>query len=189
MGANFWHSRAINTEDNSLIWPKFELIREFMAVQATCKFDEDLIKTEGTINRTRSNIGFFSFQGQVTPKWKAWSGQNSNSSENLWLCWLPAILMTIWSKLNALSIGQGQIRAFSALKGKLTLTWIVWCGWKSNSSEILWLTWLSAWLMKIWSKVKLLSSEQLCLHYKSMGKFFIAQGQVTPKKIVWSGPK
>ena len=33
-------------------------------------------------------------------------------------------------------------------------------------------------------EVKSLSSEQHCLHCKSMGKFFIAQGQVTPKKIV-----
>ena len=39
-----------------------------MAVLATCKFDEDPIKTEGTINQTRSNMGFFGSQGQVTPK-------------------------------------------------------------------------------------------------------------------------
>ena len=50
----------------TLIWPKFELIREFMAVLVTCKFDEDLIKIEGTIARTRSNMGFFSTQEQVT---------------------------------------------------------------------------------------------------------------------------
>ena len=27
------------------------------------------IKIEGTIDRTRSNMGFFATQGQVTPKW------------------------------------------------------------------------------------------------------------------------
>ena len=32
------------------------------------KFDEDPIKIEGTIDRTRSNMGFFGSQGQVTPK-------------------------------------------------------------------------------------------------------------------------
>ena len=37
-----------------------------MAVMATCKSDEDLIKTEGTIDRTRSIMGFFGSQGQVT---------------------------------------------------------------------------------------------------------------------------
>ena len=70
MGANFRHSRTSNTEVNSLIWPKFELIREFLADLATCKFDEDPIKIEGTIDRTRSNVGFFGSQGQVTLKWK-----------------------------------------------------------------------------------------------------------------------
>ena len=38
-----------------------------MAVLATCKFDEDMIEIEGTIDRTRSNMGFFGSQGQVTP--------------------------------------------------------------------------------------------------------------------------
>ena len=32
-----------------------------MAVLATCKFDEDPIKIEGTIDRTRANIGFFCY--------------------------------------------------------------------------------------------------------------------------------
>ena len=96
-----------------------------MAVLDTCKFDEDPIKTECTIDMTRSNMGFFSTQG----------------------------------------------------KGQVTLTWIVWCGWKSNSSKILWRSWLPARLTKIGSKVKSLSSGQHCLHYNSMGKIFVVQGQ------------
>ena len=40
-----------------------------MAVSVTCMFDEDPIKIEGTIDRTRSNMGFFATQGQVTSKW------------------------------------------------------------------------------------------------------------------------
>ena len=107
-----------------------EIIGEFMAVLVICQFDEDLIKIECTIDRTRSNMGFFSTQGQVP------------------------------------------------------LMWIVRCGWKSNLSEILWQNWLPARLKKIDSKVKSLSSGQ---HYNSMGKFFIVQGQVTPKKIIRSG--
>ena len=59
MGANFQHSRASNTKVNSLTWPKLQLIREFMAVLATCKFNEDPIKIEGTIDQTRSNMGIF----------------------------------------------------------------------------------------------------------------------------------
>ena len=60
---------------------------------------------------------------------------------------------------------------FFSTQGQESLTWTVWCGWKSNSSKILWLCWLSARLMKIGSKVKLLSSGQHCPHYKS-GKNF-----------------
>ena len=40
-----------------------------MAAPVICTFDEDPIKIEGTIDRTRSNMGFFDTQGQVTPKW------------------------------------------------------------------------------------------------------------------------
>ena len=40
-----------------------------MAAPVTYIFDEDPIKIEGTIDRTRSNMGFFGSQGQVTPKW------------------------------------------------------------------------------------------------------------------------
>ena len=65
MGANFRHSRASNTKVNNLIWQNFELTREFMAVPVTSKFDEDMIKPECTIDRTRSNMGFFGTQGQV----------------------------------------------------------------------------------------------------------------------------
>ena len=41
--------------------------------------------------------------------------------------------------------------------------------------------------MKIRSKVKSLSSRHF-LHYKSMGKFFVAQGRVTPNQIVQPHP-
>ena len=39
-----------------------------MAVLALCKFDEDPIKIEGTIDWTRLNMGLFGSQGQVTSK-------------------------------------------------------------------------------------------------------------------------
>ena len=40
-----------------------------MAALVTCKFDEDPIKIEDTIDQTRSNMGFIATQGQVTKKW------------------------------------------------------------------------------------------------------------------------
>ena len=56
-----------------------------MAAPVTCKLDEDLNKFEGTIDRTRSYMGFFATQQQVTQKWIVRSGGNSNSSKILWL--------------------------------------------------------------------------------------------------------
>ena len=70
-----------------------------MAALVASKFDKDPIKIEGTIDRTRSNKGFFFTQGQVTPKWIVRSGWNSNSFKILWLSWLPARLMKIGSKV------------------------------------------------------------------------------------------
>ena len=40
------HSRANNSKVNDLIWPKFELVRAFMSVPVTCKFDKDPIKSD-----------------------------------------------------------------------------------------------------------------------------------------------
>ena len=56
------------TEENSLISPEFKFNQDCMAVLTNCKFDEDPMKTEGPIDRTRSRMAFFSTQGQVTPK-------------------------------------------------------------------------------------------------------------------------
>ena len=66
----FHHSRASNSKVNIPIWPKFKLRQDFMPVLVTCKLDEDPIKIEGTIDRTRSNMGFF---------WHSRAGINSHS--------------------------------------------------------------------------------------------------------------
>ena len=70
---SFRHSRASNSEVNSPIWPEFELIRDFMAVLISCKFEDDLIKSEGATLRTtfsplEVNGEIFHHQGRVTPK-------------------------------------------------------------------------------------------------------------------------
>ena len=39
------------------------------------------------------------------------------------------------------------------IQGQVTPKWVVWSGPKSNSSELLCLSWLSATLMMIWSKM------------------------------------
>ena len=41
-------SRAANSAVLGSIWPNFELVRDIMDVLLTCKYEEDLIKIEGT---------------------------------------------------------------------------------------------------------------------------------------------
>ena len=43
----FRRSWAPYSEGSGPIWPKFELVRDFMPILVTCKLDEDRIKTEG----------------------------------------------------------------------------------------------------------------------------------------------
>ena len=56
----------------------------------------------------------------------------------------------------------------------------------SNSSELLWLVFLSARMMKIRPKMKVLEWSQHFSHYKPMGIFPDAQGQLTQKSLVGS---
>ena len=46
-GKKFQCSRAKRSTVNSLIWPEFELVRDFMPVLVICKFDDNRIKSEG----------------------------------------------------------------------------------------------------------------------------------------------
>ena len=56
----------------------------------------------------------------------------------------------------------------------------------SNSSELLWFVLLSARMKKIHPKMKVLEWSQHFSHYKSMGIFPVAQGQLTHKSLVGS---
>ena len=47
-GIFFIRSRAANSAVLGPIWPNFKLVRDVMDVLVTCKYEEDLIKNEGT---------------------------------------------------------------------------------------------------------------------------------------------
>ena len=51
-------------EGSGPIWPKFELVQDFMPVLGTCKFDEDRIKTEGVSVETSFYTKFLSLKGK-----------------------------------------------------------------------------------------------------------------------------
>ena len=85
-------SNANNSKVINPIWPKFELVRAFMPVLITCKFDRDPIKGDWE-KLEASFFCFFTAEEQVTPKWLVRYDQNSNLSEILCLSSFPVSLM------------------------------------------------------------------------------------------------
>ena len=75
---------------------------------------------------------------------------------------------------------------FSDAQGELTPKSVMESCRNSNSSELLWLVLLSARMKKIHPKMKVLEWSQHFYHYKSMGIFLDAQGQLTHKSLVQS---
>ena len=75
---------------------------------------------------------------------------------------------------------------FSDAQGQLTLKSVMVSCRNSNPSMLLWLVLLSARMKKIHPKIKVLEWSQHFSHYKSMGIFPDAQGQLTHKSLVGS---
>ena len=75
---------------------------------------------------------------------------------------------------------------FSEAQGQVTPKSVMEYCRNSNSSELLWLVLLSARMKKIHLKMKVLEWSQHFPHYKSMGIFPDAQGQLTHKSLVGS---
>ena len=76
---------------------------------------------------------------------------------------------------------------FSDAQGQITLELVVLSGQNLNSSKLLCMTSLPARIRMIESKMKELECLQDFSHYKSMGIFPDAQGQLTPQSLVRSG--
>ena len=72
---------------------------------------------------------------------------------------------------------------FSDPKGQLTPKSVMESCQNSNSSKLLWLVLLSARIKKIHPKMNALVWSQYFSHYKSMGIFPDAQGQLTHKSL------
>ena len=75
---------------------------------------------------------------------------------------------------------------FSDAQGQLTPMSVLESCRNSNSCELLWLVLLSARMKKIHQKMKVLEWSQHFSHYKFMGIFPDAQGQLTHKSLVRS---
>ena len=75
---------------------------------------------------------------------------------------------------------------FSDMQGQITLELVV-SGRNLNSSKLSCMSSLPARMRMIESKMKELECPQDFSHYKSMGIFPVAQGQLTPQSLVESG--
>ena len=58
--------KGYNSKINHPLWPVFKLVRDFILVHLSCKFQEVPMKTEQVLVMTKSNEVFFSNQGNVT---------------------------------------------------------------------------------------------------------------------------
>ena len=76
---------------------------------------------------------------------------------------------------------------FSDTQGQITLELVVVSGRNLNSSKLSCMSSLPARMRMIQSKMKELECSQDFSHYKSMGIFPDAQGQLTPQSLVRSG--
>ena len=73
---------------------------------------------------------------------------------------------------------------FSDAQGQLTLKSMMESCRNSNPSKLLWLTLLPARMKRIYWKMKVLEWSQRFSHYKSMGIFPNARGELTHKSFV-----
>ena len=115
-------------------------------------------------------------QGQLTLQSTVRSGQISN---------FVVVLLTCKNEEDP--IKNRGARVFSDVQGQITLKLVVISGRNWNSSKLSCMSSLPARMRLIKSKTKELECSQDFAHYKSMGIFPDAQGQLTPQSLVRSG--
>ena len=173
--------------------PKFELIQAFMHVLVTCKNEDDRIKNEGARAFTRflplyvyedffrcPNAANSAVLGPIWPNFElvrdvmdvlvTCKYEDPNKNEG------ARVVTTLYSN-------------FSNEQGQITLELVVVSGRNLNSFKLSCMSLLPARTMMrmIESKMKELECSQDFSHYKSMGIFPDAQGQLTSQSLVRSG--
>ena len=132
-------------------------------------------------------MGFFpDAQGQLTLQSTVRSGQISNSSKTLWLFSLPVKKEDPIKKRGARVFTTLYIN-FSDVQGQITLVLLVVSGQNLKSFKLSCMSSLPARMRLIKIKMKELECSQDFSHYKSIGIFPDAQGQLTPQSFVQSG--
>ena len=115
------------------------------------------------------------------------SCQISNSSKILWLSSIPAKNEENPIKNEGARVFTTLYINFSDAQGQITLELVAVSGRNLNSSKLSCMSSLPARMRMIHSKMKELECSQDFSHYKSMGIFPDAQGQLNPQSLVRSG--
>ena len=162
--------KARNSKVNGLIWPEFELVRDFMPVQIMCKSHKDPIKTKTDYAPDKVKYGVFPHS-------------RANNSERKCPIWpefklvqdfMPVLVTRKFDKdliknecasLETPFSHYNYMGNFFDAQGHLTPKGVVRPGQNSNSFEILCLSSLCASLMKIWSKLKAWTWSHCFPHY------------------------
>ena len=132
------------------------------------------------------SMGIFTdAQGQLTPQSLVRSGRISNSSD-------MDVLVTCKYEKDPIKNEGARVDTtlysnFSDAQGQITLVLVSVSGRNLNSSKLSCMSSLPARMRMIDTKMKELEWSQDFSHYKSMGIFQIAQGQLTPQSLVRSG--
>ena len=184
---NFLDLKAANSVVSGPIWPKFELVRDFMHVLVTCEYKKDQIKNNWEKWRHHfphfKSMGAFCCRGNQT--------FDPICPQTLYSLSLNSMMLHI----NLIKTGKLASEIYSSSKvwnfvtqRQVTPKWVVWFGPKSNSTELLCLSWLPATLMMIRSKKNKLAWRH---HFPiiSLWNFFrcsraansIVSGQIWPK--------
>ena len=100
---------------------------------------------------------------------------------------LSASLKKISIKIEGARVVTTLYSNFSDAQGQITLMLVLVSGRNLNSSKLSCMSSLPARMRMIDSKMKELECSQGFSHYKSMGIFPDAQGQLTPQSLVRSG--
>ena len=172
--------------------PKFKLIQAFMHVLITCKNEEDPIKNEGARVFTRflplKVYGDFSRRPRAA---------NSAVLRPIWSNFelgrdFMVVLLTCKNEEDPIKNRGARVFTtlyinFSDAQGLITLELVAVSSQNLNSSKLSCMIPIPAKMKKIQLKMKALECSQDFSHYKTMGIFPDAQGQLTPQSLVRSG--
>ena len=161
-------SRANNSKVNDPIWPKFELLRAFMPVLITCKFDKDPIK--GDWEKVETSFFFHGWRtgnskmtGQIRPKFEPVQD------------FMPVLISCKFDEVGIHSNWEKMATPFSPFKvngnaqGRITPYSVVRSGRYSNLSLILCMSSLPASRKRIRYKTTEKRWRRCFPHCKSMG--------------------